>query len=136
MSDESKADESKDTKKPATIPAVKLAPPTKEALAKAREQARAAATQGAITPGTVIGLPTGWHAYTLDKSNTDGRLNHLRATLLNKGYTKADGLTVAGVSSPEVWIIPTEVWEEEIQAQREARDNKNRKDWKIKQINQ
>lgn len=136
MSDESRPEESKGPKNPATIPVLKLAPPTKEAMAKAREQAKASAAQGAITPGTVIGLPQGWHPYTLDKANTDGRLNHMRAMLQSKGYVKADGLTVAGVSSPEVWIIPTEVWEEEIQAQREARDNKSRKDWKIKQINQ
>lgn len=114
----------------------KLGPPTKEAVARAREIAKGAASRGDVRPGTVIGLPAGWHAYTLDKGHDPGRLSHLRAILEGKGYTKADGLLVAGIANPEVWILPESVWEEDVVAKRQQRDDDNRRKWKIKQINE
>lgn len=119
----------------ATAPSMPSGPPTREVAERARAAARQAAAQRSLQPGTVLNLPAGWTPYVIDKSHDPGRLSTLRAKLETKGYTKFDGLAVAGISAPEVWAIPTEVYDEFVRRPREERDDKARRLWKQKQIN-
>lgn len=116
-------------------PGVKiLRPPTAAELAAAQATAEKTAGQSGLQPGTVLDLPDGWKPYVLDLGIEEGRLEAQRANLQRKGYTKADGFSVVGINQPEVWVIPTHVYENVHMAARQKRDDASRKAMKVMQM--
>lgn len=111
-------------------------PPSASEIDQAADRAAQALGERKLSPGSVIGLPEGWKAYVLDLAVGPGRVEHWRANLRAKGYRKAAGLKVAGIAMPEVWVVPTVVYEQQIFAARQARDDKRRKSWRMRQISE
>ncbi len=119
--------------KASTAPKI-LRPPTAADLAAARDAAEKSIGSTSSQPGTVLNLPDGWTSYVLDLGIDEGRLEAQRANLQRKGYTKADGLSVVGINRPEVWVIPTDVYQNVHMAARKERDDRSRAAMKITQM--
>ena len=81
--------------------------------------------------GGVVGLEEGWTPLIIDTATTGGALTRERARAESLGYTLAPELSVSGMASAEVWLIPTEVYQKTILARRQQRDDERRKQSRI-----
>lgn len=103
--------------------------PTAEDIARAVEkQAKATAAAGI---GGVIGLEEGWTTQIIDTANPAGKVTQDRARAEAVGFELAADLKVAGMASGEVWVMPSEVYNKTIRAQRQQRDDELRRKCRI-----